>query len=234
LFRCLTSKRECIFRSGPRLRRPRRSKYADAPPRSPPPGPSKTFVLDIPVQGTEDVSDDFAGLRLAHESYVDELAGESGSGSESGDDAFILSASGVHGDRSSNGKLRGTPMSFTSNTASLGLDPSTATNARHMSANSVQPQFNLASAASLLDSFRQHMLPIFPCIALPPDATVPSLAHDKPFLLLAILAAASGCRSLQGHNLYDGEFRRVLGLKSVASGEVSLEILQGLLVYIAW
>jgi len=53
-------------------------------------------------------------------------------------------------------------------------------------------------------------------------------------VLLAILASASGCRTVQGHGLYDEEFRKVLGLKYVAGGERCLEMLQGLLVYCAW
>lgn len=90
----------------------------------------------------------------------------------------------------------------------------------------LRPQFNLDSASHLLDCFRQ-MLPHFPCIVLPPDATVQSLAKSRPFVLLAILSVASGAASLQGHTLYDDEFRKILGLKFVAGGERSVELLQG-------
>jgi hypothetical protein len=96
-----------------------------------------------------------------------------------------------------------------------------------------KPQFNLDSAESLLISFR-GMLVHYPCILLKPEETVASLAATKPFVLLAILAAASGSRTLQGHSLYDEEFRKVLGLKFVAGGERSMELLQGILIYCAW
>lgn len=66
------------------------------------------------------------------------------------------------------------------------------------------------------------------------EATVASLARERPFVLLAVLAAASSTRTLQGHSLYDEEFRKILGLKFVAGGERSLELLQGLAVYVAW
>lgn len=97
----------------------------------------------------------------------------------------------------------------------------------------LKPQFNLDSAEKLLQTFR-IMLKHFPCVALPPDATVMSLSKTKPFLLLAILSTASGSSALQGHTLYDEEFRKVLGLKFVAGGERTLELLQGLLIYTAW
>lgn len=96
-----------------------------------------------------------------------------------------------------------------------------------------KPQFNLDSAESLLASFRR-MLVHYPCIVLMPEETVASLAATKPFVLLAILAAASGSRTLQGHTLYDEEFRKVLGLKFVAGGERSMNLLQGILIYCAW
>ncbi|KAM3514268.1 hypothetical protein MY11210_002058 [Beauveria gryllotalpidicola] len=96
-----------------------------------------------------------------------------------------------------------------------------------------RPRFNLASAASLLDFFR-GMLTYCPVILLPADVTVRDLARTRPFVLLAILAAAAGARSLQGHSLYDDEFRRVFALKLVAGGERSVELLQGILIYCLW
>ena len=111
--------------------------------------------------------------------------------------------------------------------------PATPTKTRTIQSFCLQPQFNLESATSLLESFRS-MLPYFPCIILNEDETIRSLARQRPFVLLAILACASSNRTLQGHGLYDEEFRKVLGLKVVAGGERSLELLQGLLIYCAW
>lgn len=98
----------------------------------------------------------------------------------------------------------------------------------------LQPEFNLDSAAGLFDTFRRAMLGHFHCVEIGADETVASMARERPFVLLALLAAASGCRTLQGHSLYDGEFRKILGLKFVAGGERSLELLQGLVIYVAW
>lgn len=100
-----------------------------------------------------------------------------------------------------------------------------------------RPQFNLDSAAALLAAFRRGMDPYFPVAAVGEHDTVPGLARDRPFVLLAVLAAASGARvALRGGrgSLYDEEFRKILGLKFVAGGERSVELLVGLLVYCAW
>lgn len=98
----------------------------------------------------------------------------------------------------------------------------------------LQPQFNLDSAGKLLETFREAMLSHFHCVVLGPDETVASMAKERPFVLLAVLAAASGSSTLQGHSLYDEEFRKILGLKFVAGGERTIELLQGLVIYIAW
>ncbi|KAH9889222.1 hypothetical protein F4778DRAFT_754425 [Xylariomycetidae sp. FL2044] len=112
----------------------------------------------------------------------------------------------------------------------------------------LKPQFNLDSASRLLSAFRETMLPHCPFVVLDdeqrpsnPDGAgisgpeeVRSLARDRPFLLLAVLAVTSSSGSLQSHSLYDDEFRKVLGLKFVAGGERSVELLLGLLVYCCW
>lgn len=97
----------------------------------------------------------------------------------------------------------------------------------------IRPQFNLDSATALLDHFR-GMLAHCPVFVLRPQADVRSMAREHPFVLLAILAVSSCTTSLQGYSLYDEEFRKVLGLKFVAGGERTLELLQGLLIYCAW
>lgn len=96
-----------------------------------------------------------------------------------------------------------------------------------------KPSFNVASAESLLRFFHS-MLKYLPFITLPEDTAIRQLAATKPFVLLAILSSTSGSKTLQGHTLYDEEFRKVLGLKFVAGGERSLELLQGILIYCAW
>ncbi|CRG83894.1 hypothetical protein PISL3812_01250 [Talaromyces islandicus] len=96
-----------------------------------------------------------------------------------------------------------------------------------------QPLFDMASAESLLNTFKS-MVDYLPFIVFPDDSPVSYLATTKPFILLSILTVASGSKMVQKHALYDDEFRKALGLKYVSGGEKSLELLQGLLIYCAW
>ncbi|PTB65557.1 hypothetical protein BBK36DRAFT_1202046, partial [Trichoderma citrinoviride] len=96
-----------------------------------------------------------------------------------------------------------------------------------------KPQFNLASAEALLNSF-DCMVDYIPFVSLPAGSTVTHVASTRPFILLAILTVASRSRTVQKHSLYDEEFLRVLGLKYVSGGERSIQLLQGLLIYCAW
>lgn len=96
-----------------------------------------------------------------------------------------------------------------------------------------QPLFDMASAESLLNTFKS-MVNYLPFIVFPDDSPISYLATTRPFTLLSILTVASGSRMVQKHALYDDEFRKALGLKYISGGEKSLELLQGLLIYCAW
>lgn len=54
-----------------------------------------------------------------------------------------------------------------------------------------------------------------------------------PFLLLGILAAMS-VPDVYVHQRLDAKFKRVLSEKTIEREEKSLDLLQGLLVYLAW
>ncbi|KAI1392350.1 uncharacterized protein F4822DRAFT_390713 [Hypoxylon trugodes] len=219
--RCSEFKRECIFRTGPRIRRPKVTR-PDAEALPPPPGPSQTFSIDFAMPTDDALRDNFDDLREKHERFIEELVPSCEE--ELDEDSAIAS------------QPAGQTFSFNDlsmRTPSLTAASTVSSSSRPMSSLGIQPRFNLDSAAKLLDTFRS-MLPYCPCIMLPANADVPSLARDMPFVLLAILAVASCSTSLQGHSLYDEEFRKILGLKFVTGGERSLELLQGLIVYCSW
>ncbi|KAK1837129.1 hypothetical protein QBC39DRAFT_295021 [Podospora conica] len=290
--RCLDSRRECVFKTGPRTRRPRQPKNSNPstitpnpltttttttttpptqqPPLPPPPGPSKTFTIDIPTPFDSEVSDAFETLRVSHAGFIDALTPHMDSASSTstdGDDDDVYhdfpmpDAHSYPPGPDDNSWLLATtaasaPASVVSHASSLPLGasalstppssvvvPTPAPRAAAAKGKTVhsslalRPQFNLDSAAGLLAMFRGVMLAHFPCVVLEDGegvGGVTELARERPFVLLAVLAAASSSRSLQGHSLYDEEFRKILGFKFVAGGERSLELLQGLVIYVAW
>ncbi|KAH7304993.1 hypothetical protein B0I35DRAFT_454508 [Stachybotrys elegans] len=166
--------------------------------------PPSTFSIDFDVPAPEDIDDSFETLRDSHAASIEALFPDTMVG---GFEPSLV--------------------------AGMPTPPASSSHSHPIQSMHTKPRFNRASADSLLASF-SAMLAHFPCIMLPADVTVSHLAATKPFVLLAILAASSGSRTLQGHLLYDEEFRKVLGLKVVAGGERSLELLQGILIYCAW
>ncbi|KAI0015953.1 hypothetical protein F4780DRAFT_31042 [Xylariomycetidae sp. FL0641] len=88
-------------------------------------------------------------------------------------------------------------------------------------------------AENIVSLYKTSMTPHFPFVVLEPHATASILRREKPFLFLCILAAAS---------LGNMPFQRKLGEKVkkkvnhylMFGGEVKFEMLQGLLVFLAW
>ncbi|KAK4078348.1 uncharacterized protein Triagg1_3364 [Trichoderma aggressivum f. europaeum] len=168
-----------------------------------PAGQPSTFSIDYLVPIRSHVEDDFETLRELHNSALDTVLDT--------DDPIDLVP---------------TPSQSASQSSSSAQSRSVFESWR-------KPQFNMASAESLLHNF-SSMLEYIPFIVLPADSTVTQVAAAKPFILLAILTVSSRSRPVQKHSLYDEEFLRVLGLKYVSGGERSLQLLQGLLIYCSW
>jgi hypothetical protein len=188
----------------------------------PPPGPSKTFSIDFTMPADEEPSDSLDDLRQRHERFIDDLIPSSSDEEGEDDPAALLSSPSAGGPVFDFASMP-TPAASTVSSGAT----------RPMVNLGIKPQFNLDSAEKLLQMFRA-MLPSCPCVLLDEGSDVRTMARDSPFVLLAILAATSCTTSLQGHSLYDEEFRKVLGLKFVTGGERTLDLLQGILVYCAW
>ncbi|KAI1734805.1 hypothetical protein F4680DRAFT_330712 [Xylaria scruposa] len=239
--RCSEFKRECIFRTGPRTRRPKAAMRANSEAAAllpPPPGPSKTFSIDFQMPVAEEPSGDFDDLRQQHEHFLDSLVDSGDEDEQQVNEDIPTLASGdmpEHKTFSFNDMSSSSPSlsGMNSSWGESSAEYLAKQKSKPMLNLGIKPQFNLDSATKLLASFR-NMLPHLPCLVLPEDADVRSLARSSPFILLAILAVTSCSSSLQGHSLYDEEFRKVLGLKFVAGGERSLELLQGVLIYCCW
>ncbi|PMD47828.1 hypothetical protein L207DRAFT_416925 [Hyaloscypha variabilis F] len=89
------------------------------------------------------------------------------------------------------------------------------------------------SPDELLNFFRQNLARQVPFVYVPAHLDARSLSEQKPFLYQAIIFAASYHDSV--HQLALGqEFTKDVTEHLVMRGEKSLDILQGLLVYISW
>jgi hypothetical protein len=79
------------------------------------------------------------------------------------------------------------------------------------------------------ESLQRH----FPFVTLPRHWTVQNMSEDHPFLLIGILSAMTVHETHVNPCLH-AEFLRVLAEKAILQGEKSLDILQGILVQLAW
>ena len=87
-------------------------------------------------------------------------------------------------------------------------------------------------ADALLESYRPYPAN-FPFVVIMPHQSLEVLRRDNSFLLLAILAVSS-IRDLKLQARLDAELRESLSQRVIINGEKSLDILQGLLVYLTW
>lgn len=139
----------------------------------------------------------------------------------------------MNGEYLANSELNETPESgekqnTTENTLKHPWDSSTAISAAWITDLGLGP----VTLEHLLDRFR-GMASYFPFVRLSNACTAASMAKDRPFLLLAAVAAASS----KYYHLQDALIRRFkesLSERVIMAGEKDLDLLQGLLVHLAW
>ncbi|KAH7359544.1 hypothetical protein BKA66DRAFT_427335 [Pyrenochaeta sp. MPI-SDFR-AT-0127] len=83
----------------------------------------------------------------------------------------------------------------------------------------------------LVDSYRS-MVDFFPFVALPNDCSCQGLVQNRPMLMFAVLTVAS-YDSMHLQSTLSREFRKMVMVK-IMNGEKSLDLFQGLLIFIAW
>ncbi|KAF4452976.1 hypothetical protein F53441_4207 [Fusarium austroafricanum] len=84
-----------------------------------------------------------------------------------------------------------------------------------------------------LDTFRMRMSPHFPFVIIPDTVTIQGLVQDKPTLCVAILAAASH-EDLKLQQSLGKLFNEIVVVRMIKGPFASLDMLQGLLVHLAW
>lgn len=84
----------------------------------------------------------------------------------------------------------------------------------------------------LLQKYRglQHF---FPFVRIPPEWTAKTMLELRPFLLLCTVTVVAS-RDARTQARLAEEVRTTLARRFVTDGENSFDILQGLLVYLAW
>ncbi|OGM47925.1 hypothetical protein ABOM_002737 [Aspergillus bombycis] len=92
---------------------------------------------------------------------------------------------------------------------------------------------NMETAQSFLDIYKTEMTLHFPFVVIAPQVTAPDLRQEKPFLFLAILASAAYA-NMPLQRLLGKEIKRVIASCMIMRGDVSFELLQGMLVFLAW
>jgi len=88
-------------------------------------------------------------------------------------------------------------------------------------------------AEQLISVFRAHMAPQFPFVVVPPHMRARKLCAGNPFLYRAVVVVAS-CRDVAGQVVWRKDFMRHLCEQVLMGSQKSLDILQGLLVFITW
>lgn len=96
-----------------------------------------------------------------------------------------------------------------------------------------QGLLSMEAAETLLEIFKNKMTPHFPFVVIPPDTSAECLRHEKKFLFLAILASAS-FMDMPLQRRLGMEVKKAVAARMISDGEVTFELLQGLLVYLAW
>ncbi|KAJ5606764.1 hypothetical protein N7537_003383 [Penicillium hordei] len=130
----------------------------------------------------------------------------------------------------SNGTLVNTSAGLADSIATASLNPNMLFSSHHYSLPSSVPSPNQADER--LDFFRSRMLPYFPFINLTPDMTSSYLRHNRPFLFQAIYTVT--IFSTQERLTQVDELKRVLFTSALLEVQSNVDLLLGLLTYLAW
>lgn len=87
-------------------------------------------------------------------------------------------------------------------------------------------------AEAYFEIFRSHMLRYLGFIYIPPNTTASQLRREKPFLFRAILAVTTP--TVQDKMVRGQELKRIIAQTALLENQSSIDLLLGLLTYIAW
>jgi len=85
----------------------------------------------------------------------------------------------------------------------------------------------------LIEVFRTQIALQFPFVVIPPDISARDLCTNNPFLYRTVMVVAS-CKNVARQIVLRNDFTSDLCEKVLIESQKSLDILQGLLVFVAW
>ncbi|OQE18032.1 hypothetical protein PENFLA_c022G07673 [Penicillium flavigenum] len=88
-------------------------------------------------------------------------------------------------------------------------------------------------AVTILESFRETLMPFFPFIYIAPEVTLAQLRAEKPLLLLAILKVSS-YKNAASQQILEETFQKAVADQMIFAYNPSMDLLLGLLVALAW
>lgn len=91
----------------------------------------------------------------------------------------------------------------------------------------------LAAADRRLETFRRNFVKYFPFVVVPLTVSLEALRYDNPFLFLCIMAVTSFEDPTLQRRLGE-EIKKQICDRLVMGLEVSMDLLQGLLVFVTW
>ncbi|KAJ5808968.1 hypothetical protein N7474_010237 [Penicillium riverlandense] len=91
---------------------------------------------------------------------------------------------------------------------------------------------NFEEGARSMEVYLNQMVPLFPFVVIPPGTTPEALYQEKPFLYRTITMVACKNGTRQREMAKSG--RKYLAEHIVTNVESSLDLLQGLVVHVAW
>jgi hypothetical protein len=91
----------------------------------------------------------------------------------------------------------------------------------------------LSDASILFDRYKRLMAPAMPFVVIPEGTNAWELAEQKPFLMQVISTVAC-FHDLPRQQVMVKDLMRLISEKLFIRNEKSLEVLQGILVLIAW
>ncbi|KAF3916077.1 hypothetical protein ABW21_db0209479 [Orbilia brochopaga] len=115
-------------------------------------------------------------------------------------------------------------------------DPSSITSPAHGSGEDVidRKLLSMDLATKMFDHYNENLAPLFPAVTFPPGTTAADIRKQRPFLFLAILAAASSIFDADLSRLLNKEVMRGIADRVIISGEKNLEIIQVINIATLW